>query len=960
MSETSPPSAERVYLFGPFRLLPAKQLLIEGDTPVRIGGRAFDVLTALVEQAGSVVPKNELMTRAWPRTVVEESNLKVTVAALRRVLGEERPGHRYLANVPGRGYRFVAPVQCADVSKAPERVHRPQWHNLPHASTRMVGRVDVVTSLAQALPERRLVSVVGPGGIGKTTVALGVARTFVERGEHDVGFVNLASLPDARFVPMTVAKALGVTIHSENAAPALALALRDRRLLIVLDSCEHVLETTAALVDEILAAAPDVLVLTTTREPLRAQGETIHRLAPLNAPPSIEGLTASEAQTFAAVELFVERASASREGFTLTDADAPVIADICRKLEGIALAIELTATRVDTFTLRELSSLLENRFRLLNMDRRTAVTRHRSLAAALDWSHELLTESERAVLRRLSVFSGAFTLASALAVADDRSDGVAALEDLVAKSLVSADVSGAVVRYRLLDTTRAYAAQKLDECGERIGSRRRHAEHYLALLTRAEEESTHLQSAEWLADHGRNIDDVRSALSWAHSAEGDAELAVALTIAAIPLWTQLSLLDECRVNAELALARDLPEHSLPPSDRMKLLAALGVALLYTRGPQPVTETLWKEALSLAERVNDVRYQLRMLWALPVYLVYFGDYRAALGYLRRLRIVARKHGDSADRANTERLIATTFHYFGGQRSARQRLDRVLQTYGTRAQQAHISRFQFDQRATARGTLATILWLQGHPTQAAQMAREAVADASAADHPISLCNALGLSAFPIALYVGDLPAAERYLKRLLDHLSRNSLAVWRSLGDCLEGMPMIERGELAGVDQMQDSLERLVAAGFRLRQSYFLGALARGQARAGRLTDALTTIESALGWCERTGERWFLPEVLRLKGDFLRAKGSSTTPHEAEQCYRQAIDWSQRQGALAWELRATTSLTELCADLNRPTDAIEALVAIRAKFTEGFETVDLQRASFLISRLQDYGATSSEHS
>ena len=948
MAESSSPTAERVYLFGPFRLLPAKQLLLEGDTPVRIGGRAFDILTALVEQAGSVVTKNELMARAWPHAVVEESNLKVTVAALRRVLGEDRPGHRYLANVPGRGYRFVAPVQCSDVSHAPERVPRPQWHNLVHAPTRMVGRTEVVTSLADALPERRLLSIVGPGGIGKTTVALAVARTLVDRGERDVGFVNLASLPDARFVPMAVAKALEVTIHSENATSALALALRDRRLLIVLDSCEHVLETTAALVDEILAAAPDVLILATTREPLRARGETIHRLAPLTAPASTEGLTASEAQTFAAVELFVERATASREGFTLTDADAPVIADICRKLEGIALAIELTATRVDTFSLRELSALLENRFRLLSLDRRTAVTRHRSLAAALDWSHDLLTESERTVLRRLSVFSGAFTLASALAVAGGEGDLVAALEDLVAKSLVSADVSGPVVRYRLLDTTRAYAAQKLQESGEGPETRRRHADHHLAVLTRAEEESTHLQIAEWLAGHGRNIDDVRGALAWAYSSEGDPDLAVALTIAAIPLWTQLSLLDECRTNSEAALQRPLP-----PSDRMKLLAALGVALLYTRGPQPVTEALWKEALELAEQVHDVRYQLRMLWGLPVYLVYYGDYRAALGYLRRLRVVARKHGDGADRANTERLIATTLHYFGRQRSARQRLDRVLQTYAARAQQAHIARFQFDQRATARGTLATILWLQGYATQAAQMAREAVEDAHAADHPISLCNALGLAAFPVSLYIGDLPAAERYLKQLLDHLSRNSLAVWRSLGDCLEGMSMVERGELAGVDRMQDALERLVASGFCLRQSYFLGALARGQARAGRLSDALGTIEAALAWCERTGERWFLPEVLRLKGEFLRAKGNL---HEAEESYRQAIQWSRRQGALAWELRATTSLTELCVDLERPSEALDALVAARSRFTEGFETVDLQRASFLISRLQNYGAES----
>lgn len=949
MAEPPRTQAERVYLFGPFRLLPARQLLLEGEAPVRIGGRAFDVLTALVEQAGSVVTKNELMARAWPRVVVEDSNLKVTVAALRRALGEGRPGHRYLANVPGRGYRFVAPVQCTDVSTAPDRA-QPLWHNLPHRSTRMVGRAEVVASLARTLTERRLVSIVGPGGIGKTTVALAVAEMFIDKGEHEVGFVNLASLPDARLVPAAVAKALQVTI-SENTASALAMALRDRRLLIVLDSCEHVLETTAALVDEILAAAPRAQVLATTREILRARGEAVHRLAPLSAPPHTDKLTASEAQAFPAVELFVERASACREGFNLSDADAPVVADICRRLEGIALAIELAATRVDSFTLRELSALLENKFRLLKLDQRSALTRHRSLAAALDWSHELLAENQRAVLRRLSVFSGPFTLASAFAITDDgNGDVVAALEGLVAKSLVSADVGGTVVHYRLLDTTRAYAAQKLLDSGEWIDSRRRHAQHHLEVLTRAEQESTQLQSAEWLADHGRSIDDVRSALTWAFSADGDRELAIALTIAAIPLWTQLSLLDECRMNVALALDLDVPGRPLPRSDRMKLLAALGVALLYTRGPEPETEALWKEALALAEQVNDLHYQLRMLWALPVYLVYFGDYRAALGYLRRLRIVARKYGDSADRVSTERLIATTLHYFGRQRHARQRLERALQAYAAPAQQSHILRFQFDQRATARGTLASILWLQGYATQAAQTAREAVEDARTADHPVSLCSALGLSAFPIALYIGDLSEAERCLKHLLDHSARHSLAVWCSLGDCLEGMLTIERGELAGVDRMQDALERLWAARFCLRRSYFLGALARGQARAGRLSDALATIEDALALCEQTGERWNQPEILRLKGECVRTRGSSGDLHEAEQLYKQSINLSRRQGSHIWELRSTTSLAELCMDLGRHGEASEALVSVYSRFTEGFETPDLQKAARLIAELQ----------
>lgn len=949
---TEPPGGlvEQAYLFGPFRLLPAQQALLESEAPVRIGSRAIEILTALVERPGELVSKQELMARAWPRTVVEESNLKVTVSALRRALGEGRPGRRYLVNIPGRGYRFVAPVLRVAASDGGARALATGVRNLPHCPTRMFGRAEVVSALAAMLPERRFVSIVGAGGIGKTTVAVAVAEALMASCEHGAHFVDLAPLLDARFVPMALANALGVTVHSGDAVATLRVALRDRRVLVVLDSCEHLLPAAAALVEQILAAAPGVLILATTREPLRARGETVHRLAPLSSPPASHGLTAGSALTFPAVELFVERAAACLENFSLSDTDAPIVADICRKLEGIALAIELTATRVDAFTLRELSTLLDDRFRLLNLGRRSASPRHRSLAAALDWSHELLLEGERTVLRRLSVFAGTFTLASAEALAGGDCDVVSALEGLVAKSLVSADVGGPVVRYRLLDTMRAYAARKLAESGEAAELHRRHAEHHLDLLTRAEMESHQRQSAEWAADHGRRIDDVRGALAWAFSADGKVALGVALTIAAIPLWTQLSLLDECRVNVEQALACDRPALPLARSSRMKLCAALGMALLFTRGPRPETETLWKEALEIADQTSDFQYQLRMLWGLPVYLVFAGDYRAALGYLRRLRVAARDHGDSADQLSAERLIATTFHYFGRQPSAQRRLDLVLQRYTAPARQSHISRFQFDQAGTARGTLANVLWLRGHADQAARMARLAVEDAQESEHPLSLCGALGNTALPIALYIGDHAQAERHLRRLREQIEQNALVVWRSRAAFLEGMLMMERGDPDGAQRMADALMQLRAAGFCLRQSYYLCALARGQALAGKVAEARATLDEALAWCERTGERWFQPEALRLKGELLRAERSGAAMRAAEKLFGQAMSAARRQGALAWELRSATSLAELHVELGRQEAAAELLESVLPRFTEGFATADLESASRLLSRLR----------
>ncbi|WP_077002755.1 winged helix-turn-helix domain-containing protein [Variovorax sp. KK3] len=948
-----PPSngaVEQAFLFGPFRLLPAQQLLLEGSAPVRVGSRALEILNALVERPGELVPKNELMARAWPRTVVEESNLKVTVAALRRALGDGRAGQRYVINIPGRGYRFVAPVLRMDAGESGTQGLPAGDSNLPYGATRVFGRADVVAALAAQLPQRRFVSIVGPGGIGKTTVAIAVAEALGGQCEHGAHFVDLAPLLDARFVPMAIAKALGLAIHSGDALPIVLGALRDRRMLIVLDSCEHVLHATAAWIEQILAAAPGVLVLTTTREPLRARAETVHRLAALGAPPASDRLTAGDALAFPAVELFVERASACLESFAMSDADASVVADICRKLEGIPLAIELTATRADAFTLRELSALLDNRFRLLALDRRGASSRHRSLSAALDWSHELLQDGERTVLRRLSVFAGTFALASAEAVAGGDADVALALEGLVAKSLVCADVSGVAVRYRLLDTMRAYAAQKLSESGELADLRQRHARHLLDVLTRAELESHQRRGADWTDEHAPRIDDVRGALAWAFSVEGKLALGIQLTIAAIPLWTQLSLLDECRVNVERALASECPGHPLDASGRMKLCAALGQALLYTQGPQARTDALLKEALAIADEAGDVRYQLRMLWALPVYLVFAGQNRAALGYLRRLRTLARRNGDSADELSAERLIATALHYFGRHSSARRRLDVALARRIGPVQQSHISRFQFDQRGAARGTLANLLWLQGFAEQAERMAALAVDDALESHHPLSLCSTLGNTSFPIAFCMGDLEAAERHLRRLREHLERNALEVWRSRADFLESMLMSERGDPGGADRMADALLQLQASGFLLRRSYFLCALARGLSLAGRHPQARATLDGAIAWCGHTGEHWYLPEVLRLKGELVRGAGGGAALREAETLYRQSLGMAQGQGALAWSLRSATSLAELCIDLGRHDEAAELLDAVLLQFTEGFETADLFKAGELASRLR----------
>ncbi len=468
----------RAISFGPYRLLAARRLLLEGDKPVRLGGRAFDILSALVERAGEVVSKEELIARAWPATYVEEANLKIQVSALRRALGDGQGDNRYVATVVGRGYNFVAPIRKEEPSRAsPSPIIAPAaLHNLPFATTRMIGREEIVTTLVTQLSHQRLVTVVGPGGIGKTTVGLGVAERMIGAYEHGVWLVDLAPLRDPGLVPSTVATVLGLQIRTGDPLPDLVAALRDNRTLLMLDNCEHVIDAAAALAAAVLSGTSGVNILATSREPLGVPGERVHRLGPLNSPEPSPGLTATEAAAFPAVQLFVERATAIVEDFALTDANAPLVVVICRRLDGLPLAIEFAAPRVEALGVEGLAARLDDSLRrLLGAQRRAAMPRHRTMRAVVDWSYGLLSPDEQRFFRALGIFAGGFNVEAAAAVAIDAAttgaDAINRLADLVAKSLVVADASGTKPRFRLLDTTRAYAIEQLDANGEREATR---------------------------------------------------------------------------------------------------------------------------------------------------------------------------------------------------------------------------------------------------------------------------------------------------------------------------------------------------------------------------------------------------------------------------------------------------------------------------------------------------------
>jgi predicted ATPase/DNA-binding winged helix-turn-helix (wHTH) protein len=453
----------RDFTFDHFRLVPSQRLLLRDGNRVDLGSRAFDVLIALVVHAGQVVSNRDLIRLVWQDVVVDESCLRVHISALRKALCCAESDTRYISNIPGRGYSFVASTAFTPLIADIETI-TPQWsvERLPPRLLRMVGRDDTVITLAEQLKYKRFITISGPGGIGKSTVAVAVAHHLIPHFEGMLLYLDVGSITDPHLLVGSLASVLGVRGHRRDVARELMTFLRDRRLLLILDGCDHVIDATTDLAERLFLEADQVHILATSREPLRAEGEHVYRLCPLACPPQQRELTAAAALTFSAVQLFVERAATNGNAFTLSDSDAPVVAHICRKLDGIALAIELGAGRVDAYGIQGTAELLNSRFSLLWDGRRTAPPRHQTLNAMLDWSYTLLSETEATVLRRLSILNGGFSLETAKELVNiQETMFIDAIARLVAKSLVEAENVGRTMRYRLLDTTRAYALEKL-------------------------------------------------------------------------------------------------------------------------------------------------------------------------------------------------------------------------------------------------------------------------------------------------------------------------------------------------------------------------------------------------------------------------------------------------------------------------------------------------------------------
>ncbi|WP_165842885.1 ATP-binding protein [Phenylobacterium deserti] len=929
------------YRFGPFELRQGR-LLADGEA-VPLGSRALAVLEVLVEHAGEIVSHRELMARVWPNTTVEEANLRVHMTAVRRALSQDPKGEAFVENIPGRGYRFSS-VEGGRGEPPTPRAATPEVLRLPAALTPMIGREANVADVAEQLQHRRLLVIVGAGGMGKTTLALGAARLAAAGFRHGACLVELAAATDAGSVATAVAAGLGLGITSDDMLPGVLAGLESKHLLLVLDNCERVVDAAAVFVETVLRTAPGVTILATSREALRAEGEWTYRLPPLAFPEQAEGEPGDRLRSYPAVQLFLERASAQAAA-DVQDPDLPVIGSLCRRLDGIPLAIEFAAATCGVVELEVLEREIGQRLDLLAQGRRTALPRHQTLRATLDWSYETLAEDEREVLQTLGVFCTRFTLEEAEALVAATGSPSRPTRDtlrrLIDTSLLATDTAepadGQPRRFhRLLDTTRTYALDKLRASGRSDGVL---AERGRLLCLRLREVAAAGDHAAMMAC-SRLMDDVRFVLDWAFADPQRAVFAVELTAAAIPFWLRLSLLTDNQRFLDLALASvDFP--SCEPRQRCAVHMVSGMADYVSNGLTRAAVGHFVQARELACGMGDKATELLLTWVLQGLSGNAGDYTAAMQYAREYGERLPPRPEPLYVARRHRLLGRALHDLGRHGEAQAHLLEALSRPREAFPKIIITGYDVDQWCAARATYARVLWVTGRPDEAIDTAESCLDELLWLNHPYTSSWTLAINLCPVMIWSGQLDAARRYVE-ILTASSKQTFALWHHWG--LRYRAVLDR------------LEGNPAAPAELRP-------APRSVRMPALDELFATLlppedpSAAFQRFSDNDEVWFAPEMHRSRGAARLRGGGPGAVAEAEQAFRHALALSERQGALGWGLRAAASLAELLAASDRRTEAHASLHRLLERVDATSLTNDVVHARALLEQLRASGTDGS---
>jgi predicted ATPase/DNA-binding winged helix-turn-helix (wHTH) protein len=935
MSSLSGPASTAVQL-GHCHVDLRERVLLQNGERVQIGTRAFAILEALIEADGGLVTKNELLERAWPGAIAEENNLQVQLSRLRRALGDDRS---CIVTESGRGYRLLpsrAPERPQNEATQDPRSEANRPYSPPPIAARLpnlpqpIGRDHVIATVLDALACSRALTLTGTGGIGKTTLSMAVAQRFEHERNARVMVIELAAMTTAD----EVTRAVHTQLRNDVASGS----------LLLLDNAEHMIATVAEIVDRILDAHPTLRVLVTSREALNIGRELRIPVAPLDVPEREADEQSIRGQS--AVQLFLKRVEANGGPVLGDPAEIRLIGEICRRLDGLPLAIELAAARVPTFGVEGVHRGLSDQLSLLSRGFRTAMRRHKTLRATLDWSFALLDARSRTLLRRLALFSSHFSIESMCAVACDTTLPVSAVVDgiaeLAAKSLVKVLFDGPIARYRLSESTRAYAHEHLVAAGEVKDVSARHARD---LAARFRDSGT---SASWSGfadedDPEQMLDDTRNAVDWAFSPEGDARTGVELSSTLVSALLARAKLDECGRRAEQAsqALQSLPEHSIAPGDAIRIKIALAAVLPNLDGPVERSGALWREVHDHAVQTLDDTLRARTFWGLWNAMLSSGRVSDALSYAEKFKQFAIHNNCRWQRVFAKTLAATAAHCAGDHHDAAATLEEVVQHVQDYPDDAEaIRRFAVEPLAVCYAGLARIRWLEGDVDEAARLAACSLDLIPAGTMEPWFTHVLGVVAAPLALISGDRERARHYLSIMQSQTTLHRLTIWREFGQCLAAILAIHDGNVAtGLASLEHSLDSLLARGFRRLTSPLIVECAQALISVGRIAEARDRLLDAQEFCERNGSFYFMPEILRGLGLSAHAKAQflNDAPIQRTQAlthakalFTKAIAMSETQGARMWTLRATLDLLRLPLSNEEANKARTILLALAKRF------------------------------
>lgn len=862
-----------------FELDVSRRLLAHRGQPVKIGSRAMDILAVLAWRSGEVVSSNEILEAVWPNSVSAENSLRVHLVALRKVLAVADAG-ALVQSVAGRGYILSATVRKTKPTVKTIQLPGQKRGNLPGRATCVIGRESFIARCLE-LRQSRVMTIVGTGGIGKTTVALEVAHLL--KDEHEaVYFLDLTALVSSSAIAPTVASLLGLSVYGDEPLAGIYAALERQKVLLVFDNCEHLIAEAAHIIEGIIRMCPDVKVIATSREPLSIQAETIRRLGSLDVPE--EGEVFAQAMQRPAVALFIDRMEQSFEMVApLRHEEMDIVTAIVRKLEGIPLAIEFAATRVVDLGLDQLLASLDQPLTILRRGRRTAPRRQQTLQATLDWSYGFLTENEKSVLQALSVFAYSFSRESALAVSEaavGKDEAEDAIWGLQSKSLLARSES--VRDLRLLETTREYAAIKLAATDRKSDVRLAHASLLLVRMREAEFQWDKLQTAQWMNGYGILIHDLRLALTFCEET-GLTRLYHELLASSETLWTQLGLMNEQLLHIEKAVRSFDVEPSNDALLETQLRSTYGSIAYNVHSVDGDTEAQRQFELAAlsARSLNDATSLLRAGSGVCALLTTQGRYRDAAEVALKLQ---RDLGEAAKPA-VNRILAHNSHYLGAHDDAYEYAARALRANGQAVRGTLTSGANFGQKTLSLMVMAKTAYIRGQIETSLEHLDELTSDILLVDHPISTCLGLAVGACPIYFGLDELELGYRFLGILRDISTKHSLFRWQ---EWVEGY---EYALGAGNVDVEAAVACLRHGGNGPRLENIVSIAGK---KAG-----LDLIDLAL-----SGEGvWCQAELVRLKGEILLDRGDRS----GRGLLLDAYDISERQSALIWQLKCANSLS-----------------------------------------------------